>query len=321
MKYSYSQIRTFGKCQYKWHLNYKEGLIPPPSNAMSFGKFGHKMIENILLDRDILHDIVVGEGEFDMTEMDEIQDMIDDARSVVELFLDTLPLSDWETVTLDGEPLVEKKLEMDLGRGSQYIGYIDWVARHKPSGQVWLWDFKFRGSFLPDWTEELDLQKPTYMKHLYDLGVEPIGTISCQIKNKAPKVPTVTKKGGLSKAKITTTWETYLKAVVDNGLDPADYADMKEKLDGNSWFQLSRSFRHPEEIDRTWNEVFLRTVDKIEMQWGMTTPPPRSIDFMSCNMCQFRDICIEDLKGRDTEDLKALFNKRENRNASKDIIQ
>ena len=111
MKYSYSQIRTFGKCQYKWHLNYKEGLIPPPSDVMSFGKFGHKMIENVLYGRDILHDIVVGEGEFDMTEMQELQDMIDDARTVVELFLETLPLSDWETVEVDGEPLIEKKLE------------------------------------------------------------------------------------------------------------------------------------------------------------------------------------------------------------------
>ena len=61
MKYSYSQIKTFGSCQYKWHLNYKEGLVPPPSNVMSFGKFGHKMIENVLLGQDILHDIVVGQ--------------------------------------------------------------------------------------------------------------------------------------------------------------------------------------------------------------------------------------------------------------------
>jgi hypothetical protein len=278
---------------------------------MSYGKLGHKMIENILKDDDIHHEIVVGEGEFDTGEIDEIQQLIEDVTASVRMFESSLPLSDWETVELDGVPMIEYPVEVELEGGDSYIGYIDWVARHKPSGQVWLWDFKFRKSFQDDWVEEIDLQKPIYMKKVIDLGLEPIGTICGQIKSTAPKKPALTKKGTLSKAKITTTWEVYRNTVIEYGLDPSDYDDMREKLIDTKFLKLSRAFRTPEELQRTWDTVFIRSVNQIKTQSLLPEPPPRSIGYMNCNFCQFREICIEDLKGRDTEDLKNQFQRRE----------
>ena len=309
-KFSFSQISTWGKCNYQWHLKYVEGLMSPPTPAMSYGKLGHKMIENILKGDAIHHDIVVGEGEFDTGEVDEIQQLIGDVTASVKLFEASLPLSDWETVELDGVPLIEYPVEVELEGDDSYIGYIDWVARHKPSGQVWLWDFKFRKSFQDDWVEEIDLQKPIYMKRLLALGVDPIGTICGQIKSTAPKKPVLTKKGTLSKAKITTTWEVYRDTVIEHGLNPVDYEDMQEKLKDMQFLKLSRAFRTHEEIQRTWDTVFIRSVEQIKAQKLLPEPPPRSIDYMKCSFCQFRDICIEDLKGRDTEDLKNQFQRR-----------
>ena len=310
-KFSFSQINTWGKCNYQWHLKYVEGLMPPPTPAMSYGKLGHKMIENILRGEDIHHEIVIGEGEFDTGEIDEVQQLIEDVTASVRMFEASLPLSDWETVELDGVPLIEFPVEVPLDDGDSYIGYIDWVARHKPSGQVWLWDFKFRKSLQADWVEEIDLQKPVYMKHVIDLGIDPIGTICGQIKSTAPKKPAMTKKGTLSKAKVTTTWEIYRDTVIENGLDIADYEDMKDKLKDVEFIRLSRAFRTHEELQRTWDTVFIRSVKQIKTQSTSFEPPPRSIGFMNCNFCQFRDICIEDLKGRDTEDLKNQFQRRE----------
>ena len=309
-KFSFSQISTWGKCNYQWHLKYVEGLMSPPTPAMSYGKLGHKMIENILKGDAIHHDIVVGEGEFDTGEVDEIQQLIGDVTASVKLFEASLPLSDWETVELDGVPLIEYPVEVELEGDDSYIGYIDWVARHKPSGQVWLWDFKFRKSFQDDWVEEIDLQKPIYMKRLLALGVDPIGTICGQIKSTAPKKPVLTKKGTLSKAKITTTWEVYRDTVIEHGLNPVDYEDMQEKLKDMQFLKLSRAFRTHEEIQRTWDTVFIRSVEQIKAQKLLPEPPPRSIGYMNCNFCQFREICIEDLKGRDTEDLKNQFQRR-----------
>jgi len=310
-KFSFSQINTWGKCNYQWHLKYVEGLMPPPTPAMSYGKLGHKMIENILRGEDIHHEIVIGEGEFDTGEIDEVQQLIEDVTASVRMFESSLPLSDWETVELDGVPLIEFPVEVPIDDGDSYIGYIDWVARHKPSGQVWLWDFKFRKSLQVDWVEEMDLQKPIYMKHVTDLGIDPIGTICGQIKSTAPKKPAMTKKGTLSKAKITTTWEIYRDTVIENGLDIADYEDMKDKLKDVEFIRLSRAFRTHEELQRTWDTVFIRSVKQIKTQSTSFEPPPRSIGFMNCNNCKFRDICIEDLKGRDTEDLKNQFQRRE----------
>tara|TARA_R100000353_G_scaffold174870_1_gene143764 strand:- start:2083 stop:3033 length:951 start_codon:yes stop_codon:yes gene_type:complete len=310
-KFSFSQINTWGKCNYQWHLKYVEGLMPPPTPAMSYGKLGHKMIENILRGEDIHHEIVIGEGEFDTGEIDEVQQLIEDVTASVRMFESSLPLSDWETVELDGVPLIEFPVEVPLDDGDSYLGYIDWVARHKPSGQVWLWDFKFRKSLQADWVEEMDLQKPVYMKHVTDLGINPIGTICGQIKSTAPKKPAMTKKGTLSKAKITTTWEIYRDTVIENGLDIGDYEDMKDKLKDVEFIRLSRSFRTHEELQRTWDTVFIRSVKQIKTQSTSFEPPPRSIGFMNCNNCKFRDICIEDLKGRDTEDLKNQFQRRE----------
>lgn len=310
-KFSFSQINTWSKCNYQWHLKYVEGLMPPPTPAMSYGKLGHKMIENILRGEDIHHEIVIGEGEFDTGEIDEVQQLIEDVTASVRMFESSLPLSDWETVELDGVPLIEFPVEVPLDDGDSYIGYIDWVARHKPSGQVWLWDFKFRKSLQVDWVEEMDLQKPVYMKHVTDLGIDPIGTICGQIKSTAPKKPAMTKKGTLSKAKITTTWEIYRDTVIENGLDIADYEDMKDKLKDVEFIRLSRAFRTHEELQRTWDTVFIRSVKQIKTQSTSFEPPPKSIGFMNCNNCKFRDICIEDLKGRDTEDLKNLFQRRE----------
>lgn len=309
-KFSFSQINTWGKCNYQWHLKYVEGLMSPPTPAMSYGKLGHKMIENILRGEDIHHEIVVGEGEFDIGDVDEVQQLIEDVTASVRMFESSLPLSDWETVELDGVPLIEFPVEVPLDDGDSYIGYIDWVARHKPSGQVWLWDFKFRKSFQADWVEEIDLQKPVYMKHVIDLGIDPIGTICGQIKSTAPKKPAMTKKGTLSKAKITTTWEMYRDTVIENGLDVADYEDMQDKLKDMEFIKLSRAFRTHEELERTWDTVFVRSVNQIKNQTLLPEPPPRSIGYMNCNFCQFRDICIEDLKGRDTEDLKNQFQRR-----------
>lgn len=310
-KFSFSQINSWGRCNFQWHLKYIEGLMAPPTPAMSYGKLGHKMIENILRGLDIHNEIVVGEGEFDTGDIDEIQQLIEDVTQTVRMFEASLPLSDWETIELDGVPLIEYPLDVYLSDGDSYTGYIDWVARHKPSGQVWLWDFKFRKSFQEDWVEEIDLQKPVYMKQLIDLGVEPIGTICGQIKSSAPKKPALTKKGTLSKARITTTWEVYLQSIIENGLDPADYEDMKDKLKDNKFFHLSRAFRTDEELQRTWDTVFIRSVNQIKKQTLLPEPPPRSIGYMNCNFCQFRDVCIEDLKGRDTEDLKNQFARRE----------
>ena len=285
--------------------------MTPPTPEMSYGKLGHKMIENILRGEDIHHEIVVGEGEFDTGEIDEVQQLIEDVTASVRMFEASLPLSDWETVELDGVPLIEFPVEVPLEDGDSYIGYIDWVARHKPSGQVWLWDFKFRKSLQADWVEEIDLQKPVYMKHVIDLGIDPIGTICGQIKSTAPKKPAMTKKGTLSKAKVTTTWVIYRDTGIENGLDIADYEDMKDKLKDVEFIRLSRAFRTHEELQRTWDTVFIRSVKQIKTQSTSFEPPPRSIGFMNCNNCKFRDICIEDLKGRDTEDLKNQFQRRE----------
>jgi len=305
--YSYSQISAWNSCQWKWMYSYKMGLIYKSNLAATKGTIIHRVIENILRGREADYDLIVGEeeGEFNPNEYEDITNIMRDCIEVGKTSVKFL--DNWETVNINGEPAIEYKIDMPLPNGDRYVGYIDWVAKD-PDGKIWLVDFKTRDKFLPDWTEELNLQMSAYQYALYKLGVITTGSVSLQIKSSAPKKPKKNKSGLFSKAKIVSTWETYKATVIEDGQDPNDYLDMQEKLAEVQFFKMSRAFRSIEELERTWDNVVLRSIDNIKK---IGDSPARVMSFMKCNMCKFRELCIEDLKGGNIDPIVFQFDRRE----------
>lgn len=121
MRYSYSNISTFGQCPYKWFLNYRKKLktIPDtsPDNALYLGLALHKGIETGSVD-DALEEY---KSHFNIIENEHVNWMIQLEYQIPKV-LEILPPG--------GEHEIELKTD-------NFIGYVDYVV-----GDT-IYDFKF----------------------------------------------------------------------------------------------------------------------------------------------------------------------------------
>ena len=62
------------------------------------------------------------------------------------------------------------------------------------------------------------------------VGLDEIDGVYWQVKKAAPRLPSRNKDGKMSRRAMVTTWEVYKGALLEAGLDPADYEDMRDKL-------------------------------------------------------------------------------------------
>lgn len=215
----------------------------------------------------------------------------------------------WETIELEGQPLVELALEMPLwDLRASYKGVIDWVARDTETGKIHLIDFKTRGRFNRPDAEETNLQLMSYMFMLTHYGVNVDTASIIQILTKLPSQPKLNKDGSMSRQKITTDWSTYRAALVDAGLDPADYEDMREKLDGEFFDLIPLYFSH-EEVFAAWHEIIRPAIRSILVESNMWL---RSMSTWNCKYCAYREPCLASLRGHDMEGLLDMyFDRRE----------
>lgn len=145
-----------------------------------------------------------------------------------------LGLHEWEIVELDGEPLIEKKLQAPWGRHELHA-VLDLVFQHRTTGLVWHVNWK---------TSAKDLKPRTHVVGDYQLflerlilehhGIKPDVSALCYLRSKAPTPPTLIHKGrdvSRNKQALSCTWEMYAEVVRSLGKDPDDYADLQPVLD------------------------------------------------------------------------------------------
>lgn len=309
----FSQINQYQKCRKAHKYAYRQNLVPiVTKRALAIGTCAHASLEANIKGESSEEYVMNVFAEYASVKGVTDED-IAKYREIAELGLE-IGNNAWdflgnrfETVVHDGIPLIEQRMRTFLPDGTVYHGSQDWVARDRNTGLVWLFDHKTRQTFLPDWTEELDLQLSSYQKILHDNGVHTDGTIKFQMKNAPPSKPKLNKpkKDGtqaMSRAYIRTTWDIYKEALLEAGLDPADYQEeMEPKFADVEFFRLTRALRTPEEVERVWNEVVIPVSDEI-----VNRPTEiRVMSFMACNMCSYRELCLEELKGGDTDFIRA----------------
>lgn len=322
----YSRISSWLKCQKLHHWAYEKQLTPlrRGKDVLFMGTLCHAGMEGFIKGES---PEALIQAEYDAyleqngqmlntEELDTLAQMKDDAVKIAERgiakigewsnnhFGSSGGMDDWETVRLkeDGSPLIERRLSIPFPQHPywrDFQGTADWVARHKPTNTVWVWDFKFRKQLQPEWAEDLDIQMRCYMRMLAEHGVHCDGTIKFQGKQRVPVQPQLTQKGAMSKNKsITTDWDTYRDAVLAAGLDINDYLDMEEKLEGKTFYQITPSYRSPDEVTATWEKIVVPAACEIAETEKERIP---SLSFWTCRMCDFRELCIGSLKGEDTE--------------------
>ncbi len=209
----------------------------------------------------------------------------------------------WETVALaDGTPLIEHEMSVPMPGFKEFGGKLDWVVRNTDTGHLWLWDDKTQKRLAGEEYFETQLQAPAYQHLLKEKhGLELQGTINYLIRAHVPAVPTMNKtktKGqsapGMSRKKIATDWETYKAELLEYGLNPNDYQDVKHNL--SPFQRIDCYFRTPKEVAAVW-----QTVKEVAQELAASEHYPRNLNPFNCMGCKFKSYCLADLRGHDTD--------------------
>lgn len=328
---SYSRLSTWMRCHYAHQIGYTMGLEPRVTKPkMTLGSVVHHglafglrqlwegkkiglVIPQVQLELQA-NKAMESEGLFD-EEIEALEELVDELATP--LTVRTLRYLDerYKTITHGDGPMIERGFVVPID--APWDGYelwIDWGAEERTTGQRWLVDFKVRESFQPVDTEETNLQMSSYQHGMAEEGLETVGSMSLQIKAVVPRAPTLNKDGRMSRQLITTDWPTYKEALEEAGLDPADYDDMREKLGTVEFWRESRCYRTSETVKNIWTHVVEPNARAMVQKHS-----PRRTGFGSigCQGCLVREICLEQLRGRDVDSLvEATMKPKERRGRS-----
>jgi hypothetical protein len=224
--------------------------------------------------------------------------LVDTAASIARRAINYLRLDRWETILYNGQPLCEQRITIPLDGWDGYVAVMDWVARDLETGYIWLIDHKVRSKFLPDESEEINAQMASYQYVLKYIGVPNVkGSMCFQIRDQLPLTPAINKDGSISRMRILTDWPTYQQTVVEAGEDPANYVEMMAKLSDVEFFKMIPAFRADREVQGIWDQIVVPTAGAIKQKRDHYI---RSLGTFNCNGCEFRTLCLEDLRGNDT---------------------
>jgi hypothetical protein len=230
------------------------------------------------------------------------------ASRIAQRALEALRIHDWETVIgPEDEPMVEWHFEREVPGIGLLTGDVDWVARHRPTGLVWLFDHKIRKTLTNALAEDYNIQMALYQHILQeDYGIEIAGSITNQVSSKMPGTPKLN-KGGLtmSRAAIDTDWATYERCLIEADLDPADYEDIQAKLASKRYFDLTRYFRSRTHTRNIWENIFLPAATRMRNALYTSAADPginiRSMNSFRCRRCPYSPVCLAELRDHDTD--------------------
>lgn len=312
---SYSRLASWASCPYRWDLTYNRGIsrrktdrAPQLGTAVHVGMASAMLREDYVKAmrdwaQDYLDKTLIDCGELDIEQLnseieDQVMEVVETAIVIVKRTLKYFNPDLWEVQCYKGQPLVEYELSRPVMMYRNFRGFVDLVAKEKATGQVWLIDYKVRKQLQSTASEESNLQMALYQEILRWNGIPTVGSLTLQILGKPNSEPKVNKDGSLSRARIATDWESYKDAIVANGLDPADYEDMKEKLD-TEFVRESRAYRTNLETRRVWDEIALPIIYLMSAERHIY----RHMSPFGCTNCWAKEFCLEELRGRDVSHL------------------
>lgn len=308
MKISYSAISSWLKCPQSFKYNYIEALEPVAfQEHLAIGIFVHAGIEALFKNVDpvaAIERVAERSRAKNPHNHKEIEGFVASAIKKTEMLRTWLPVDEWEPVTLDGSPMIEHRFELNID-GFDFVGQFDLVAKHLPTGRIFLFDHKTRSTLKADEQELSNLQLVLYQKALLELGIDVVGSIILQIKSDQFATPQILKNGTMSKAKINTTWDLYKKELNKHGMIVESYLEMKEKLAEVEWFRVSKVYRPKNIVQKYWDNVILTAVKEMTQNKDNQILL-RRVDPFNCTYCSFQPICHGELDGLDTESIISI---------------
>jgi hypothetical protein len=178
------------------------------------------------------------------------------------------------------------------------VGRFDGIARTR-DGRLWLLEHKTSADKLNPNDTLYDDQTTGYLWAAQQVFGQPLEGIYYNVlRKKVPRKPPMLVNGkSLSKAKdIDTTYEVYLDTILENGLDPAQYADILEilKAKGNTFVMREKVIKDSKEIALWGRQLYDEYIDMAD---NPRIYPNMTFD---CSwMCDFKPLCTATRKGDD----------------------
>ena len=325
---SVSQIGTFLACRRRWEYSYVEDLRQRRErDYLTVGKLCHAGMEAAMRERwerqaerflsieelaevgrtsmERMWDDYMAVTDFLDEELPEQRELLARALDVFSEALEEFDPMRWMpvTVTRDGEsaPALELHFVVPCAGSQGLHGYIDAIMEDLVTGQVWCVDYKFRRTLTADDDERFNLQNAVYIMACRQMGIDVAGSMTWQHYNTPCSVPKFNKDGSISRVKIRCTWPRFRRFVIDAGLDPADYADMEERLSEMRTFHVTQEVRSDEMVQRVWHDVVMGAsmeIDRAREVGGRQVP---SMDPWTCRLCSFQSLCQAELRGYDVD--------------------
>lgn len=315
---SFSQISCFLTCRYQWYLRYVLGIRPKQrAAALELGDAVHRGMAAFLSGEEpaevlqawydeAVRNLPISDAEVE----DRLFKMKTDAEIILARAQQGLFDAEyWSLTDKSGNPYVEAEFVVPVkGWKSGMVAKLDWVAYHPASKTTWVTDWKTRGYFTTDNDELANLQNVIYQYALAKKKIETDGTLTFQIKSTPPKQPKLNQNGEMSRAAIDCDWQTYQSALIENGLSPFEYQDMKAKLEDKEFVRLTRVVRSSDTVARIWRDVIepIAAAMAASVQHWQKYPVEseriqmlRNLSPRTCSYCGVRPICHGNLNGWD----------------------
>ena len=329
---SQSSVRDWTHCKYLYKLRVINEITPRfTPRPMSIGTLVHKGFDVAWRTASVLAACdAIAEHQAQALESDTVREYLTDeqrdqalldtaaAQSIFERGWLALEPDAWEVITTaDGTPLIEFAMRQHFAKpigglvqdGGPPIegvqGTLDFALKNRATGHRWLFDLKVPKVLASEDFYATQTQAPVYQHLLRTLhGVELDGSAIYQVRAAVPSTPELNKtlaKGEqrprMSRSGLSTDWATYRRALLANGLQPAEYADVEAKL--KSFERVDYFMSTPQYVQRVWDDFSCHVADM-----ASALSFPRSLNPHNCRGCHHRAYCTADLEGMDTQVLE-----------------
>lgn len=207
---------------------------------------------------------------------------------------------------------IEYPIEIELIPGVKLLMTMDMIV--KKHGRLWVWDHKFYKKRTSQDSLMLDPQMSAYIWALRKEGKYKVsGAIYDVIIKKEPRKPDVLKSGKLSKAKdLVTDYDTYMKAIMENQLDPKEYWDyldmLKAREEDSSFFQRIIVARSPIENTNFQKDLTYKVQSLIGCGRDMDRYFPNEADH--CSYCEYLPLCKARMEGADMSCILPMYKEK-----------
>lgn len=308
MEVSQSKIKSWRQCRQAYDYKYIQGLTKK-FKPMPFmrGTIIHNMLEAHYLKKDPWKSFKKDIKENDKAirlNPEEYGDLSGHLKILMEGYFEFYKKDKLKIIS------VEDEFRTQLVNDIYLVGKRDLVAQE--DGLNWMTEHKCHnkipdGSMIP----YANLQSALYVWEYNKNNSKKLdGIMWNYLWGKPPTVPQLLKDGTMSKRSSQLTWPMYKTALKEAKLNPADYVDVKQELTGNESLYYSRK-KVPLNKTLINNIVEDAKITALEIQKFAGKDKTRNLGY-NCERCEFKNLCMAQLKGLDTNFIiKADFKRRD----------